>query len=313
MPGGLNGKRDVIERVLDGARVEGALFVRAAMRTPWGFAWQPEGPSFHIVVDGRCAFQPAGAAPPTMLGTGDFIVLPRALAHTLRDPKGHPALELPEFMRRHPFKADGSVELPGEGRPTTTVVCGQLRITGGGVSALLRALPEVLRVPAIGDGPVPWLKALLTLADAESAAVREGRDAMLCRLSEILFVQAVRAFVAETAVDAGGWLGAVRDGRLGAALDELHADPARAWTVGELARKSALSRSAFAARFTEAVGETPVRYLARLRLDLAGERLRRGDEKIGAIAAAAGYDSVAAFTRAFKRQWGQTPGDYRRR
>jgi AraC-like DNA-binding protein len=140
-----------------------------------------------------------------------------------------------------------------------------------------------------------------------------GSEALVTRLGEFLFMQAVRARVCEDSdLGESGWLAALRDKQMGQVLAMLHAKPEEQWTVGRLARRAALSESAFAARFTELVGEPPLRYLTRLRLHAGSVRLRSSDAQISVIAAAAGYKSVAAFTKAFKRELGVTPGEWRR-
>jgi AraC-like DNA-binding protein len=150
---------------------------------------------------------------------------------------------------------------------------------------------------------------LLEELDAERAC----REPVLTRLTDILFIQAVRAYLNEHVGRVqSGWLAALRDKRVGQALALLHSHPGERWTVGELAGRLALSRSAFAARFSHVLGESPHRYLARLRLNVASERLRHTDDKISAIAASAGYSSLAAFSRAFKQELGVSPVEYRR-
>jgi len=147
----------------------------------------------------------------------------------------------------------------------------------------------------------------------ELGSGRIGAAAVVTRLADILFMKAVRAYLDENIDTAGsGWLAAMRDQQIGRALVLLHDKPHQPWTVTGLADRVALSRSAFAARFTQLVGEPPLRYLMRLRLNAATARLRSGNDKLSVIAAAAGYESAPAFAKAFKRHLGVTPGEYRR-
>ena len=146
----------------------------------------------------------------------------------------------------------------------------------------------------------------------ESSAFRPGAESMLAKLSELMFVEAMRRYVGTLPPDGKGWLAGVRDAQVGRALALLHGDPGRAWTVDDLGREVALSRSALAERFTALVGEPPIQYLMRWRLALAAQMLRAGRDAVGRVAERTGYESEAAFSRAFKREFGMPPAAWRR-
>jgi len=157
-----------------------------------------------------------------------------------------------------------------------------------------------------------WLQATVSQVLEELDSSRAGAQAVVTRLADILFIKAVRTYFEQNFDTAQyGWLAAIRDPHIGPALAQLHARPEEAWTVAFLARRVALSRSLFAEKFAQLVGEPPLHYLKRLRLNRAAIRLRSTNDKLSAIAADAGYESAAAFTKAFKRQLGKTPGEYR--
>jgi AraC-like DNA-binding protein len=200
----------------------------------------------------------------------------------------------------------------GGGGATTRFVCGYLACSRSVCRPLLEALPRVLTIP-IGDGPASsMLRELLRVGVRESSALRPGAGSLLAKLSELMFVEALRRYVENLPPQGMGWLAGLRDAQVGRALSLLHGEPGKAWTVDELAREVALSRSALAERFTALVGEPPMQYLMRWRLALAAQMLRAGREAVGRVAERSGYESDAAFNRAFKREFGMPPAAWRR-
>jgi AraC-like DNA-binding protein len=177
---------------------------------------------------------------------------------------------------------------------------------------LFEALPRVLRIP-LGDGPTSTLlRELLRAGVRESSDARPGAGSMLAKLAEFMFVEAMRRYLEKLPPEGKGWLAGVRDAQVGRALALLHADPGRSWTVDLLAREAALSRSALADRFTALVGESPMHYLTRWRLALAAQTLRSGSDAVARVAERSGYESEAAFNRAFKREFGVPPAAWRK-
>jgi transcriptional regulator GlxA family with amidase domain len=172
---------------------------------------------------------------------------------------------------------------------------------------LVEALPELIHVEAARTPRSDWLHATLGLMADETRQVRPGGDAVVSRLCDILVIQAIRAWIEHDPAAETGWVGALRDPQIGTAISRIHADPARAWTVGSLAAEVAMSRSAFAARFTELVGEPAMRYVTRWRMHHALDLLETTDVTVAAAGRLVGYDSEAAFSRAFTRVIGTSP------
>jgi transcriptional regulator GlxA family with amidase domain len=227
------------------------------------------------------------------------------------DDRATPRVDLFDLLKRNPADKNKVFRAGGAGG-LTKLVCGRVQLEDGATDPILAVLPPLIRVRATGEGARPWLRLTVERIAAELDSGDAGSDEVANRLADILFIQAVRAYFEENAdTTEVGWLAAARDQRVGRALALLHGEPDQPWTVGSLARRVSVSRSAFADRFTQLVGEPPVHYLTRLRINTAAKRLRSSDDKLIAIAADAGYESVAAFIRTFKRYVGMTPGDYR--
>jgi AraC-like DNA-binding protein len=208
----------------------------------------------------------------------------------------------PDFVRiRH-----------GGGGARTRFVCGYLACSRSLCRPLFEALPRVLRI-SVGDGRASaLLRELLRAGVRESTEERPGTQSTLAKLAELVFVEALRRHVETLPVDGKGWLAALRDVPIGRALALLHDDPNRAWSVEGLAREVALSRSLFAQRFSALVGESPMHYLMRWRLALAARTLRSTSDTIARVAERSGYETEAAFSRAFKREFGAPPSAWRK-
>jgi AraC-like DNA-binding protein len=201
----------------------------------------------------------------------------------------------------------------GGGGALTRLVCGAVRFDHPAAGNLVASLPGVIRIEALSAPEIEHMQLTLGLIAAETMRPRPGGEAVITRLADVLVIQAIRAWI-ETHPDAQtGWLGALRDPRVGRALALIHADPSRAWTVASLAREAAMSRSAFAARFTELVGQPAMHYLTRLRMEVAVNTLSEDGATVAQLASRLGYRSEAAFARAFKRSVGVAPGAIKRR
>jgi AraC-like DNA-binding protein len=200
----------------------------------------------------------------------------------------------------------------GGGGERTRFLCGYLACDKRLCEPLLGALPRLVRIP-VGDGPATrWLASSFEFGAAESGMSRPGGETLIARLSELLFVDAVRRYVDHLPREHSGWFAGLRDPGVSRALALLHGRPGYAWTVDELARESALSRSLLTERFGRLIGEPPMQYLTRWRMSLAAQALRTGREPVARIAEGLGYESEAAFNRAFKREFGLPPAAWRR-
>lgn len=303
---------DALSEVLDTIHLRSALYCRAELCAPWGVRIGSKGRAkFHVVIEGGCWLEVDGGEAPLRLAAGDFVVLPQGTGHTLRDARATPALPLEDLLATLPLDQKNDVRYGGGG-VRTTLLCGYFPVDGAQTNPLLRALPPVIHIQNEAGRAVPWLEATLKFITCESQGGRPGAQTILTRLSDILFIQAVRAHVASLSGCEGGWLRAAADPQIGAALCLVHRHPERPWTVGTLAAAAAMSRSSFAARFRDLAGEPPLRYVTRWRMHRAAELLRSGNT-MTFIAEAVGYASEAAFSKAFKSWTGTAPGSYRSR
>jgi len=269
----------------------------------------PETLSFHIVARGA-AFLEVEGEPPIRLAAGELALVPRGIDHRVATTPGAPVAGradlLPQTMLGESFSvltlgADGDA-------PDVAMLCGVMAFDSPAVQDMLAVLPRVVRVDSSRH---PMMAALVPLLAGELRDPRPGGEAVATRLADVLVVETVRAWLDEEPEDATGWLAALRDPQLGRAIAAIHRDPGHPWTLSELARCAVMSRSVFAARFTAVVGEPAMTYVTAARMRAARSMLARG-ESVAAVAAAHGYGSEAAFSRAFTRTTGLTPGRVRR-
>jgi AraC-like DNA-binding protein len=239
------------------------------------------------------------------------VLLPRNDAHTLASDVALPAVSADHLMQMQREGALARIDYGGGGA-ATRIVCG---FVGSEVRThpLLDALPDVLTLDLNGRPGAGWIAASFRYAAEEVSSGRAGSETVLAKLSELLFVEAVREYVAGLPRERQGWLAGLRDPAVGRALALMHARVAHPWTADELAAEALLSRSAFAQRFTALIGVPPMSYLTAWRMQVAAQWLRESRRSIAQIADEVGYESEATFTRAFKREMGITPGRFRRR
>src|SRR5262245_7855940 len=304
-------RETLIDNLLHSIRFRSSAYYRPELRAPWGFNIDVRGPTFHIVSHGKCWIEVNGVAKSVQLSAGDFVVLPRSDSHIVRDFPTTPVVDYFDFLKGRALDKQEAFSAGGEGS-ITRLVCGGMQSENGATDPLLAILPPLIHFKGGGEDATPGLRTTVSHVFEELRSGRSGAAVVVTRLADILFMQAVRAYLDENIDTAeSGWLAALRDRQIGQALVLLHDKPHQPWTVAELAGRVALSRSAFAAKFTQLVGEPTLRYLTRLRLNVATARLRSGNDKLRVIAAAAGYESVPAFVKAFKRHLGVAPGEYR--
>ena len=296
---------DPVGEALHRLRVTGVFYCRTEAAGPWAVEMPAFGDclSFHVVTAGECWVAVAGA-PGVRLRAGDLALVPHGRGHLLASEPGLTSLgrvdELPQELVTENYSV---LRHAGPG-PRTELVCGVLAVDGPAARPLLELLPAVVHVPDAGPGS--WIASTLGLMASEVARPRPGGEAVTTRLADILVIQAIRVWL-DGQEDAGGWLGALRDPQIGAAVTAVHRAPEHGWTVAALAREAAMSRSAFAARFTDVVGVPAMRYVQTWRMHVAADGLRQG-QTVAHAAAAAGYESVPAFSRAFKTATGRSPG-----
>jgi AraC-like DNA-binding protein len=314
--------------VLRAVRLTGSVFFRLDASSPWSdevpaasafaHALLPGAQhvvSYHIVTQGTCWASLAGGAP-VRLTAGDVFVVPHGDPYVLSSAPGlrsqMSADDVLEFFRQMGASSAPSTVSEGGGGPERLeLFCGFLGCDVRPFNPVLEALPALVHLTRTAVAGDP-LSHLVALALAESRQRRSGARCVLLRLSEMLFVELVRRYLDGLAEHDTGWLAGLRDPTIGHALASLHGRPADAWTLERLAREIGVSRSTLADRFSQVVGQPPMRYLARWRLQLAAGLLSDGTAKVSAVAADVGYDSEAAFSRAFKKALGVSPAAWRR-
>jgi len=324
---------DLLSELFRDVQLVSTLYGRFDAHAPWAIGY-PAGPlaGFHVVLEGECWLHLDGTAAPLHLVAGDFAVLPHGTTRVLRDSAtasryaapsvtdivGH-AVSRPTSESSHAgvrdvisLSAVPQVARFGGTGSRMQYLCGGFEFGGDGARPLLAALPEVIHVRGEQGRMLPWLESNLQAIACELASGRPGAAMVIGRLSEVLFVQAVRAHLADLPPGAVGWTAAAHDAHVSRALALLHHEPSRDWTIATLGAAVGLSRSSFAARFHGVMGQPPLAYLTTWRMHRARGMLRNPDLSIAQIADHVGYASAAAFTAAFKRETGSAPGAWRR-
>jgi AraC-like DNA-binding protein len=312
---------DPLSDVLRSVRLTGGLFLDARFTAPWcvlsqltAADCQPflESPgqviAYHFVIDGRLVLALDGEAPVTVQA-GEIVLLPRNDPHTLASAAGLPPVSADDLIQ--PSEQGGLARIAhGGAGPPTHLVCGFLG-TEDACNPLIDALPRVLTLNVREGASRDWIEASVRYAAEELVQGRFASSSIMSRLSELLFVEAVRAFAASPESGRTGWLRGLADPQVGKALALLHRDLRTGWTVEQLAREVAMSRSAFADRFTALIGQSPIRYQNGWRLQAAKRRLREAGRTVAQVAHDVGYESEEAFSRAFKREYGLSPSHWR--
>jgi AraC-like DNA-binding protein len=319
---------DALSDVLRAVRLSGAVYLNGEFSAPWCVEGQADAAlctaflpsskrvvSYHLITEGSCWARLADDESSALrLSAGEILVIPLGESHIMGS-----TLDLPRTPSA-PMLAEQLDSTPGEvmsvsyggGGAKTRIVCGFLACDEVLSNPLLASLPRIFKVDVRNGSGSAWLESSLRFAAVEAAVSRAGSATVLAKLSELLFVEAVRRCIDTLPEDEKNWLAGLRDRFVGRALSMLHAQPAHAWTVDELARKVGLSRSALAQRFSAFLGQPPMQYLARWRLQMAAQQLRDGEKSLADVAEHVGYDSEAAFNRAFKREFGMPPASWRR-
>jgi AraC-like DNA-binding protein len=303
---------DPLADVFDLSRVSGAMMAQLIAYEPWGVAVDPvPGAVFHAVVAGSCWLRMPGRAPQHLM-PGDVVLLPTNTPHELVSSVDGRTESLAQFEKDTHRTPDGDVIIKGPGAGTR-VLCAAYDYDHEVAHPMMSQLPPVLYVPAGMPGDDVGVAATLRLLALELGGHPPGSRAAVARLIDVMLIHVMRAWVRTHDDDApDGWLLALRDPVVAGAMNAIHQQPDEAWTIDALAREVRVSRATLGRRFGDLVGETPLAYLTRWRMDLAAQRLRDTDDTVGAIAAAVGYRSEYSFSRAFKRHRGIAPGRYRR-
>jgi AraC-like DNA-binding protein len=319
---------DVLSEVLSGVRFTGSMFFDVTAAAPWVAEAPPSAQiadavmagahhamEYHVVARGSCWISIVDGAPfeSVLLQEGDIAIIPHGEAHAMSSAPGL-RTEPNVAIHRRPIAGPG---LPfkltkGHGDGETRLLCGFFTWDACPFRPLMQSLPRFMR---IGRDVSPTARGLLdkfiVLASDETQSRRAGTQNVLNRLSELMLIEAIRNYTDQLGAENTSWLFGLRDPLVGRAISLLHAQPARAWTLDELAGQVGASRSALAGRFTQVTGRPPMHYLAEWRMQLAAKSLGERGAKVAAIAREVGYDSEAAFSRAFKKFSGKPPSRWR--
>lgn len=313
---------DALSDVLQAVRLTGAVFFDIRASEPW-VAETPPGSQivgrifpgaghlipYHVVTRGAC-WGSVDGEPPVQVSAGDVIVFPHGDAHTMSSTPGMRSIPNLSLYRR---PGDGqlpfSMSMGDSQEESAHLVCGYLACDAQPFNPLLDALPRTIHV---GDRAGGALRIFVEFAMREARDQVPGGEVVLGRLSELMFVDVVRRYLETLPATRTGWLSGLREPFVGRALTALHRSPSRNWTIEALAHEVGLSRSALAERFTHLVGQPPMQYLANWRMQLAANYLLSGSDSVAAIAERVGYESEAAFSRAFKKMVGVSPSKWRK-
>ena len=313
---------DALSETLRVVRLVGAIFINARFTAPWCYQ-SPRADAaapllepgaervviFHLITEGECHVEIEGQAPLRLMA-GDVVLFPQGDAHRMSSAPGlAPAIgsRLDAVLSRRPRHL-----AHGGGGAATRLVCGYMACDARLARVLLAGLPAVVKVNVRGSNAGTWLEASLRYALAEARSPRPGGAGVLAKLAEVLFIEVLRLYMHDQGEGRTGWLAAVGDRIVGAALRLLHKSPAQAWTLDELARSAGTSRSVLAERFQHLVGSSPMQYLTQWRMLLAADLLCRSNAPLASIAQEVGYETDTAFSRAFRREYGAPPAAWRK-
>lgn len=314
---------DALSQALSSVHMTGAIFFNVECTAPWGFAVPPVDEAapvlapgterlvnYHLVTEGRAHVQLEGADP-LALRAGDVIVLPHGDPHTVCNGAPTHIAESGEALGSALKGRPRTLRLEGGGEPTN-IICGFFGCNRNADRLFLAGLPHSFKIHLRDDSTESWLERSVQHLAGEAERGRPGADVLLSKMAEALFIETLRRYMQQLPPEQTGWLAGARDPVVGGALARLHEDPSRAWTLDDLASEVGASRSVLGERFARFLGESPMAYLARWRLQLAARSLETTDATVLHIALEVGYQSESAFSRAFKRELGVPPAQYRK-
>lgn len=302
---------DLLSDILHTLKLRGNLYFRTDLTVPWGI-YVPKDRNiarFHVVISGSCWLAIGDNGEPFQLSEGDLAIVPHGNSHRLMDSPNSPCRGLMEVLNEQQYTGEG-VLCYGGGGSTTTLVCGYFSFENGVVHPFIESLPEKIHIKGTDNLNFLWLETALKFVGREAEGNHLGSRAIIERLSEILFIQVIRAY-SQTASESVGYLAALGDSSISRVLEQMHRAPGEKWTLEKLARTAGLSRSAFAERFRTLLDIPPMEYLTKWRMLSARAELRNTKKSVIEIAQDAGYQSEASFSTAFKRQFGVSPSIFR--
>jgi AraC-like DNA-binding protein len=299
---------DPLGEALHFLRMSGIFYSRSEFTAPWALAMPPMRGflMLHVVTSGQCWLEVEGI-PNRLLQTGDLALVPRGEGHQIASEPGKKGANLFKIPRDQVSERYEILRLGGGGAPTT-VVCGVFQFDQPAAFHLATLLPRMILVASENSHNTEWIQSTLRMMASEAKELRPGGETVITRLADILVIHTIRSWIAQDPTAQTGWLGALQDKQIGRVISLVHRDPARGWTLESLAGEVAMSRSAFAARFTELVGEPAMHYVTRCKMHTALAWLREQNFSVSEVSYRLGYESEAAFSRAFKRYVGVPPG-----
>ena len=313
-----DGARDTLTEILLGLRLDGVEYGRCVMRAPWAVAFPPKREaSFHFVAQGSCWMR-TRTKDWIRLDRGDAVLLPHGTFHVMASSPEVPTVDIDTLARKavseNLYLVNGdpatTQEAGAEDDSAQVLFCGAMRFNLDPLHPLLTMMPEVMRACDLAQRD-PAVLAMLEAMEREVALDRIGACGILARLADVLAASIIRAWVECACSDATGWIAAVRCPQVGRVLAAIHRQPEREWSVPELAEVMGASRSSFIEKFSSTVGETPARYVARVKMFQARHWIAREGMRVAVVASRLGYDSEASFSRAFKRIIGHPPSEAR--
>lgn len=308
----LPSSKDPLAETLHLLRLSGTLYCQSELSAPWSIDMpELEGcMMFHIVTVGSCYLR-VGDEEPVLLEQGNMALVPHGQGHSSFSDAAMEAVSLFDIPIQQVSERFETLQ-HGGGGARTQLLCGVVRFDHVAAAQLISQLPSILKVDAWEEEGESWLRSTMQFLTREAKTLRPGSETVLTRLADILVIQMIRTWIAKAPEQEHGWLAALRDPQLGQALTAMQEQPENAWTLTSLAKIASMSRSAFAARFTQMVGEPAMHYLTRWRMQLAQSKLRNSTITLSSLARQCGYQSEASFCRAFKRMYGVPPGQLRR-
>ncbi|MGI9475498.1 MAG: AraC family transcriptional regulator [Hyphomicrobiaceae bacterium] len=305
---------DALSQILDVLRLRSAVYFHTHFNPPWGVRVPSFGnvARFHMAMRGDCWIRVEGVESPLHMSTGDLIVIPHGTSHVISDTRDGEAIEVDDVIDQSGYTGAGALTFGGsDDGQTCKLFCGHFEFDDKTLHPVLSALPNYIHVPNTQTMNAYWLESIMRFVSAEVFADRAGSDAIVQRLTEIIFIQVIRSFV-DNIGDAAGCLAGVINPQLSKCLSKVHIEPEKPWTVEAMAAEAGMSRSIFADRFTSLMGMPPLTYVTQWRMQLARRLLLDTEHRLIEIAERVGYASEAAFNRAFKRHFDVTPGELRR-
>ena len=298
---------DPLGQALYQLRLNGSLYCQSELSSPWGLS-MPEMPGemmFHIILKGNCwlSFDGESHVP---LPQGSLALVPKGQGHSISSHAGvgcTPLFDVPvqQISERYELMRFG-----GNGEPTS-LLCGVVSFDPIAGAKLIEQLPKSIVLTPSNEDQSTWLKSTLQLIAIEAQRLRLGGETIMAHLADIIVIQAIRHWIETADAAKAGWLGALKDPKLGKALVAIHSQPSESWTVDQLAKAAGMSRSGFSARFTQVIGTSVKQYLTHWRMTIARSKILSGDMTLGELSEELGYQSEAAFSRAYKRVMGESP------